>query len=635
MSSKPVYLCETHKKKYVGYCESCNINICLLCTSKHENHELLQYNEIQPSDKKVEELRQKFIEFKKQKIILKQKLDLWLEKINHYTTKIKEILDNNEKVYENILSNYDTNNLIYSEIDNMNELRKRGIILGYKNINLDIFSTDDKILEKSELIMKTIKEMQIEDIFYSIKEQKNMIGNININDIKKKISQNEKEKKENDENKENKDNKDNKENKPKTKKVVKKKKSSISKKDNNKENKKNKDEQEKELVMKKYEDFKEINLKSKLFDTEYLINLDKKTSSENAKNNLNNENSSLFREINNIREINHLCLVSYNSIKYIVTTGYCYLNLFDLRGELQRSIKIHENDITYLIQIKNGDLLTCSIDGTMKIIRLGKNEGYSVIQTIDTSKVKNENKNSIFSNNQLYVLLQIKSNENIITAHGSNLLFYKQTKDNKDLYEFKEIVSYNKKIENDYDIIFNNNNISSLIEINNDNFVALNNNTILFFEKENKDSDKYIFKSEIKNICGSGGPNNIVYFDNKIMIAGGSTVYIVDIIEKKILNEIKIKCCGINCININKNNNLLLIGYETNEHEFNITENHIINEENKINIKEDRIIKKAHTNSISNLIHLEEDENKDDNTNTSIKLTLVSGAHDKYLKYWA
>ena len=192
MSSKPVYLCEIHKKKYVGYCESCNINICLLCTSKHENHELLQYNEIQPSDKKVEELRQKFIEFKKQNIILKEKLNLWLEKINHYTTKIKEILDNNEKVYENILSNYDTNNLIYSEIDNMNELRKKGIILGYKNINLDLFSTDDKILEKSELIMKTIKEMQIEDIFYSIKEQKNMIGNTNINNIKKKIAQNEK-----------------------------------------------------------------------------------------------------------------------------------------------------------------------------------------------------------------------------------------------------------------------------------------------------------------------------------------------------------------------------------------------------------------------------------------------------------
>ena len=65
MSSKPIYLCETHKKKFVGYCESCNINICLLCTSKHETHELLQYNEIQPTDKRVEELRHKFIDYKK------------------------------------------------------------------------------------------------------------------------------------------------------------------------------------------------------------------------------------------------------------------------------------------------------------------------------------------------------------------------------------------------------------------------------------------------------------------------------------------------------------------------------------------------------------------------------------------
>ena len=636
MSSKPIYLCETHKKKYVGYCETCNINICLLCTGKHENHDLLQYNEIQPSNKKVEELKQKFNEFKTQKKLLKEKLNLWLEKINYYIKKIQDILDNNEKVYDNILSNYDTNNLIYSEIDNMNEVRKKGIILGYKNINLDLFSTDEKILEKSDLIIKTIKEMQIEDIFYSIKEQKNMIGvdNTNIanlkNIIKKNIAKNEEDK---DKEKEN-EKKQNEENKPKKKKIIKKKKqnNNNTKKENNneKENKDNKDE----IFKKKYEDFKEINLKSKLFDTEYLINLDKpKTSPENIENNTNCEDSFIFKSINNIREINHVCMVSYNNIKYIITTGYCYLNLFDLKGDLQRSIRIHESDITYLIQMKNGDLLTCSIDGTMKIIRLGKNEGYTVIQTIDTSEIKSENKNSIFSSNQLYVLLQIKSNENIITVHGSTLLFYKQTNDNKDLYEFKETLSYNKKTESDYDIICNSNNISSLIEVNNDNFVALNHNTILFFEKENKESDKYFFKSEINNICGSGGPNNIIYFDNKIMIAGGNTIYIVDTVEKKILNEIKIVCCGINCININKNNNLLLIGYETNAHEFNITQNNILNEENKINLKESRIIIKAHNNSISNLIPLEENENKVENTN--IKLTLVSGAHDKYLKYWA
>ena len=222
MSSKPAYLCETHKKKFVGYCESCNIDICLLCTSKHENHELLQYNEIQPSEKKVEELKQKFVEFKSKKKVLKEKLNLWLEKVNYYTNKIQDILDNNEKIYEDVLSNYDTNNLIYSEIDNMNEIRKKGIILGYKNINLDLFSTDDKILEKSDLIMKTIKDMQIEDIFYSIKE-KNMIGKTDLkadikNIIKKKLSKNENEReKEKEKEKETKESEENKENKDKKK----------------------------------------------------------------------------------------------------------------------------------------------------------------------------------------------------------------------------------------------------------------------------------------------------------------------------------------------------------------------------------------------------------------------------------
>jgi hypothetical protein len=116
-----------------------------------------------------------------------------------------------------------------------------------------------------------------------------------------------------------------------------------------------------------------------------------------------------------------LCLVACNDKKYIITTGYCYINLYDLKGELQRSIKIHESDITYLIQMKNGDLLTCCVDGTMKIVRLGKNEGYTVIQTIDTSKIKkDQNKNSIFTNYQLYVLLQIQSNQNIITVHGKD-----------------------------------------------------------------------------------------------------------------------------------------------------------------------------------------------------------------------
>ena len=175
MSSENLYQCKLHNKKFVGYCESCNIDICLLCTAKHEKHELLQYNEIQPSTKKIEELKNNFIEYKKKNKILISRMQLWLEKINFYSKKIIEILENNEKLYESTFSNYEENNFIFTVIDNMNTIRKKGLVDGYKHINLDVFENEDKILDKSDLIIKTIKEMQIEDIFLSMKNQKNII----------------------------------------------------------------------------------------------------------------------------------------------------------------------------------------------------------------------------------------------------------------------------------------------------------------------------------------------------------------------------------------------------------------------------------------------------------------------------
>ena len=198
MSSENLFHCKIHNKKYVGYCETCKLDICLLCTSQHEKHELLQYNEIQPSSKKVAELKEKFNEYKEQNKILISKMNLWLEKVNHYTNKIIEILENNEKIYESIFSNYDENNLVFKEIDNMNQIRKKGLILGYKNINLDLFGNEEKILEKSDLILKTIKEMQIEDIFFSIKNKNNVLNIVkheNINENEQKELEDKSEKK--------------------------------------------------------------------------------------------------------------------------------------------------------------------------------------------------------------------------------------------------------------------------------------------------------------------------------------------------------------------------------------------------------------------------------------------------------
>jgi hypothetical protein len=61
----------------------------------------------------------------------------------------------------------------------------------------------------------------------------------------------------------------------------------------------------------------------------------------------------------------------------------------------------------------------------------------------------------------------------------------------------------------------------------------------------------------------------------------------------------------------------------------------LINQENKIDIEEKRVIQKAHSSSISNIVALDlEEDEKDNNENVNPKVNFVSGAHDKYLKYW-
>ena len=145
--------------------------------------------------------------------------------------------------------------------------------------------------------------MEIEELFWSIKNQKNIIQNQNNINTQNKNSEKEK----NEKKSEDKDNKDSKDSKKKK-----------SKKEKSKKNTHNKDN-EKEILMKKYEDFKEINLKSNYFDTEYLINLEtSKKTKEELQNDIkeNNSDSYLIKSIHNGREINNLSLIIFESKNY-------------------------------------------------------------------------------------------------------------------------------------------------------------------------------------------------------------------------------------------------------------------------------------------------------------------------------
>ena len=97
--------------------------------------------------------------------------------------------------------------------------------------------------------------------------------------------------------------------------------------------------------------------------------------------------------------------------------------------------------------------------------------------------------------------------------------------------------------------------------------------------------------------------------------------------------------CCINCISIKNinDNKSLYIGYETKDNKYNIGKYNITNKENKFEINNMKTYINAHSKSISNILYIDNDkinENNDDGENNNSKLEIVSGSHDKLLKFW-
>lgn len=53
------FLCNNHNDKYIKYCNSCNLNICLFCQADHKDHHLIDFADILPKENKLEEIKRK------------------------------------------------------------------------------------------------------------------------------------------------------------------------------------------------------------------------------------------------------------------------------------------------------------------------------------------------------------------------------------------------------------------------------------------------------------------------------------------------------------------------------------------------------------------------------------------------
>ena len=48
------YICEIHNKNYIKYCDTCKINICMLCFNQHNMHNIIDYDNIIPDIDNIE-----------------------------------------------------------------------------------------------------------------------------------------------------------------------------------------------------------------------------------------------------------------------------------------------------------------------------------------------------------------------------------------------------------------------------------------------------------------------------------------------------------------------------------------------------------------------------------------------------
>ena len=78
------YICKIHNEIYVKYCDTCKNNICMLCFNQHNKHDIIQYETIIPDIDKIESSLNE----------LKKSLDIFKTDIKIMINKLNEVIKN-------------------------------------------------------------------------------------------------------------------------------------------------------------------------------------------------------------------------------------------------------------------------------------------------------------------------------------------------------------------------------------------------------------------------------------------------------------------------------------------------------------------------------------------------------------
>ena len=163
------YICKLHNMSFSLYCKICNTNLCILCEKDHKEHKVISLGKLLPD---LNYLKMKNIE-------LKNSLDMLKENINVIINKLNEIIKDLEIYYEinnKIFNNFNIKNINYEMLWNFNQFNINNDII----INDIIKINDEKnIKEKINKLIDIYNKMNAKDneieILYNIKENEKEI----------------------------------------------------------------------------------------------------------------------------------------------------------------------------------------------------------------------------------------------------------------------------------------------------------------------------------------------------------------------------------------------------------------------------------------------------------------------------
>ena len=251
-------------------------------------------------------------------------------------------------------------------------------------------------------------------------------------------------------------------------------------------------------------------------------------------------------------------------------------------------INEHSSSVSSLIVASNGNLISSSCDKTLKIFKIeennnksGLNLNYYLLQTINTTH----------SNNIIHVR-ELSSNKLVSCSLDTQLNFYVPQNNN---YSLEITIDVPKSV---YDFL----------EVLNDQLVVSFADSLQLFSIKNR---KFI--KELKEIsCYTDWVNNCLCLINQnyLAVCGNSYLYVVDLIQFKLLNKINTNSSNISLCFWN---NRLFVG----------TNNGMIQEYkvDDMNLSKISFKEKCHQNHIWQILM--------DNEGN-----LISCSHDNYIKIW-